>query len=339
MSEPATFGPFKYLERCWPQYKDQAVARLKVLISAYQGAEHALSSAEDVIDLVSGRLQAFDNTEVAKFEQGLMVILSDLGRMRTAVEGAWLALLSELEERYNLNQCALAPPLATGAEWLSVFKNVTSRANDYTRIMKARYVGQLELAASITLKTMEQSRILLGDPLLWGDPILVEIEQDLAGLETSVVQAQSLVTIETESLGTEGIQSITSGFVAMLAIDGRAHEILEKLRNRLVQIKEEGARQEDLKKQQVLEVVRQSRQEEGRRVAVEADALSQQKEGERLARMTLAERIREVEAEINRERALLLRAKYDLELARTQAAERETRDAVLWAQRAGSGIA
>jgi hypothetical protein len=325
-ADPFPVGPFKFLERCFPnpQYKPMATRRLEALVAAHQTATAAILSAENVIDLVMGRIQSFRRPEVVKFQRNIRDIAQDLSVLSSEVNRAWSALLSELELRFDGNQCPLTSPHTTGAGWLTVFNGAATKANEYTRVMKAQYVGMLELAASVTLDIMEECRVLLGEPILWGDPILVEVEQDLADLETAVVQAQSIVTVETEELDTEGIPSVTSGFVALQAIEGRAQEVLAKLKNRIIQIKEEKRRQEDLAAREARRLEQEEAQIKQVAAQTELQAIQREQRARSAAQIGLAEQIRELDAEINRERALLLRAKHDLEQARADEARHMT---------------
>jgi len=188
------------------------------------------------------------------------------------------------------------------------------REEETVERMRARVnsrLTDLEKEAITALSVLEKSRKVLATPVLTGDPVLIEAEQELADLEAGVVEVQTLISIDPGSMDTAELgrtyTSIQSGIVAVNAIAVRAAALANKLSVRANEIEAERSRARRIREREIADAERIARQEEQDR--------------ERRGRMNVLTAIRELDGEIEKEKRLISQLRYDIRMVEVRKAE------------------
>lgn len=192
-------------------------------------------------------------------------------------------------------------------------------------------LAEVEAAAYEATEAMERARKLAVKPILRGDPVLEEFQQQVSELETAIVQVQTGTVVDTATFDTHRLaisySDAQAALIAMKSIGNRALELVALLKNRIREVEAERVRLEQLREQRA----ELARQEEKQRAEMQREAELKQREAEleakREADRQAAVELRRLDAQIRDERRALSRARTLLQEEKARRADLAARKA------------
>lgn len=196
-------------------------------------------------------------------------------------------------------------------------------AADLQDQIKAK-IQQVENSALTAAEEMEAARELAVSPELQGDPILDDLEEQIADMEQAVVQIQAGTVVDVATFDTHALavsySDAQAAFVAMEAIRNRAEALVQALQERIDQLKKERIRVEQLRRERERAAERERRRAEQREQQRQRMAKLRAEEAARRQRMQIMKQVRQLDQAILEEKRALRRLRSEVEEARRQAA-------------------
>lgn len=193
---------------------------------------------------------------------------------------------------------------------------------DKFRALLQQRAAQIEHEVVQIATLVEKIRKYAADPLLQGDPILDEAENQLADMENTLVKVQAgtvvdLATYDSNALAVSYADA-QAGLVALQALRNRVVGLHKALESKVNDLNAEKIRAERAQKEAEYQaqLLRQRLEEEARQA--ELDASRRAEEAGRVRRMELLQQHMSIDAQIVNEKRALRRAQQELEALRVR---------------------
>lgn len=189
----------------------------------------------------------------------------------------------------------------------------------------------VEAIAAEAAQVIEQVRRVAEDPILSGDPILTEVDAQLADFEEGLVQIQAGTVVDTATFDTHRLaisySDAQAALIGMTSLKTRAVGILEDLRSRIKEVGAEKVREaEAFRKQQIL-AEQEGRRQETLRQQLEFKQKESEQEQRRASQEQLFDEHRRLGTELAAEKRVVAGLRRQIDLSKRRREEGVARKA------------
>jgi len=178
---------------------------------------------------------------------------------------------------------------------------------------KLEEVARVARDAAVLIESVRKSA---QDPLLEGDPALIEVDKNLADLEEGLVQIQTGTVVDTGTLDTNRLAisytDAQGALVGMTALKTRATGLSAYIRQRILGVKDEQAQAVVLKQQRAVLAEQEARRQEALDRELDLKRRREAWAQSERDRDRAAAQVRDLDQQIAEERRVLERAKIAL---------------------------
>ena len=196
----------------------------------------------------------------------------------------------------------------------------------------------VEQIAAEAAEMIEQVRRVAEDPILEGDPVLEEIDKQLADFEEGLVQIQSGTVVDTAPFDTHRLaisySDAQSALIAMTSLKTRTVGMLEDLRQKIQQVQAEKVRLEELREQRIILAEQERKRQEALQRELEMRRSDEKIARDRAEQEQIMSGIRKVNSEIQKERRAVANVKRKIQRVLQLREDRAQREADSAAKRA-----